>query len=64
MLDLLIPILVIRAVVLLPLRPILLWYFRIGQAVDVLESIAESLGQMPAAKEYRSRIRSAGRKVA
>lgn len=64
MLALLIPILLIQVVLLLVLRPILLWYFRIGQAVDALESIAESLEQMPAAKEYRQRIRQAGRRVA
>jgi hypothetical protein len=46
------------------LRPIVIWYFKIGRAVEALESIAESLEQMPAAKEYRTRLRQAGRKVA
>jgi hypothetical protein len=55
---------VILLALMLLLRPIILWYWRIGQAVDALESIAESLEQMPAAKEYRTRIRSAGRRVA
>lgn len=58
------PLLLIQAVLLLLLRPLLLWYFRIGQAVDALESIAESLEQMPAAKEYRAKVRAMGRKVA
>jgi hypothetical protein len=63
-LTLALPLLVIQVVLLLLLRPLLLWYLRIGHAVDALESIAESLEQMPAAKEYRTRVRQAGRKVA
>lgn len=39
-------------------------FLKISRGVKSLESIAESLEQMPAAKEYRSRIRQAGRKVA
>jgi hypothetical protein len=63
-LALALPLLVIQVVLLLLLRPILLWYLRIGRAVEALESIAESLEQMPAAKEYRTRLRQGGRRVA
>lgn len=55
---------VILLALMLLLRPIVLWYFRIHDLVDALESIAESLEQLPAAKEYRQRIRQSGRKVA
>jgi hypothetical protein len=39
-------------------------FLAIRRGVKSLESIAESLEQMPAAKEYRIRARQAGRKVA
>jgi hypothetical protein len=68
MADLIIGPFLVFAVMLLALmlllRPFVIWYFKIGRAVEALESIAESLEQMPAAKEYRTRVRQAGRKVA
>ena len=46
------------------LRPLVLWYFKISRAVKALESIAESLEQLPAAKEHRNRLNQPRRRVA
>jgi len=64
MLQLLLQIIAVQILILLALRPLLLWYLKIGRAVTALELIAESLEQMPAAKEYRARNNQRGRRVA
>jgi len=46
------------------LRPVILWYFKISRAVKALESIAESLEQLPAAKEHRDRLNQPRKRVA
>lgn len=51
-------------VLLLVLRPLVLWYWKVNRAIAALESIALSLEQMPAAKEYRSRQNAPRRRVA
>ena len=60
MLQLVLMILAAQAVILLALRPVILWYLGINRALKALESIAQSLGQMPAAKEARQRAIKAG----
>jgi hypothetical protein len=55
--------LLLEIVLLLVLRPFLLWYLKVNRAVEALESIAESLEQMPAAKQYRSSLNQPRRKV-
>ena len=32
-------------------RAIVLWYWRVGEAIDLLKSIDEKLGRMPALRE-------------
>jgi len=46
------------------LRSVILWYFKISRAVKALESIAESLEQLPAAKEHRDRLNQPRKRVA
>jgi len=53
-----------QLVVLLLLRPVVLWYFRLNRIAKTLESIDESLKQLPAVQAYRTKISSAGRRVA
>ena len=56
--------LLVGALLMLILRPLVLWYWKISRAVEALESIALSLEQMPVAKEYRARVKQAARRVA
>jgi len=63
MLQLVLTILGFQIVLLLALRPLILWYFKISPAVRALESIAESLEQMPAAREHRARMNQSVRRV-
>jgi len=63
-LGLVLRILVIQVVILLLLRPAILWYLKISRAINALESIAESLEQLPAAREYRNRTNPNPRRVA
>lgn len=45
--------LLVLIVVMLLLRPAILWYWQINRAVKALERIANSLELMPAVQEYR-----------
>ena len=45
------------------MRELLWWWFGIRRAIEALESIAESLEQMPAAKEHRARMNQSIRRV-
>jgi len=40
------------------------WVFKVNRAIELLESIDESLRQMPAAQAYRARKKGQSRRVA
>jgi len=45
---------------LLLLRPVILWYFRVTQAIRLLQSIDKSLKCLPAVRTDAQRIRRTG----
>ena len=45
-------------------RSIVLWYWRINKMVALLESIDESLKQLPAVRRHHFQAEQSGRKVA
>lgn len=47
-------------VILLLLRPVILWYFRVSQAVKLLQSIDRSLKLLPAVRVDANKRRIAG----
>lgn len=51
---------VAEIVLLLLLRPVILWYFRVTQAIRLLQSIDKSLKCLPAVRTDAQRIRRAG----
>jgi len=53
MLQLALEILVIQLLILLALRPLVLWYFQLSRRTKALESIDESLSYLPAVHETR-----------
>lgn len=55
MLTLALEILAIQLLLLLLLRPLLLWYLKVSRIVKALESIDESLSYLPAVHETRVR---------
>jgi len=64
MLLIVLRILEIQIVLLLALRPLILWYFRLSRITKTLESIDLCLKQLPAVQAYHTKISSAGRRVA
>jgi hypothetical protein len=42
-----------QAVILLLIRPLILWYFKINRMVEAMESIDESLCYLPAVRQGR-----------
>ena len=62
--PLLLGILVGQIAILLVLRPVVLWYFKLNQITKTLESIDLSLKQLPAVQAYRGTISQPGKKVA
>ena len=46
------------------MRELLWWWFGIRRAIEALESIAESLEQLPAAREHRDRLNQPRRRSA
>ena len=64
MLLLVLRILEIQIVLLVALRPLILWYFKLNRISKTLESIDESLKQLPVVQAYNTRISQAGRRVA
>ena len=50
-----------QLVVLLLLRPLILWYFKLSRITKTLDSIDLSLSLLPAVREYRARILVPGR---
>ena len=61
MLQLALGILVGQIVLLLLLRPLVLWYFKLNRITKTLDSIDLSLSLLPAVREYRARILVPGR---
>jgi hypothetical protein len=57
MLQLALQMIALQAVILLLIRPILLWYFKVNQALRILRSIDASLKCLPAVKERNQRLR-------
>ena len=53
-----------QLVVLLLLRPLILWYCKLNRISKTLESIDLSLKQLPAVQAYHTKISQAGRRVA
>jgi len=53
-----------QIVILLALRPVILWYCKLNRIAKTLESIDLSLKQLPAVQAYRGTISQQGKKVA
>lgn len=64
MLELWLGILAGQIVLLLVLRPMILWYFKFSRMTKALESIDESLKQLPAVQAYRAKMSQPRRRVA
>jgi hypothetical protein len=64
MLQLVLSILLAQMLILLAIRPLILWYFQLGRMAKTLESIDLSLKQLPAVQAYHTKISQAGRRVA
>jgi hypothetical protein len=60
MLQLAAQMIALQIVVLLILRPLILWYFRVNDLVKLLSSIDSSLKCLPAVRTEAQRIRRAG----
>lgn len=57
-------VLAIQIPLLLLLRPLILWYFKINRAVEALESIDESLCYLPAVRQGRLAKQNLQKRVA
>jgi hypothetical protein len=55
MLQLALTVLALQALLLLLIRPLLLWYLQISRRTRALEDIAESLRTLPAVRQYDHR---------
>jgi hypothetical protein len=64
MLQLALSLLAAQAILLLLLRPLILWYFKINRAVKALESIDQSLKYLPAVQNQGRPPSSSSRRVA
>jgi len=64
MLQLILTVLLAQMLILLAIRPLILWYFGIERMTKILESIDLSLKQLPAVQAYRGTISQQGKKVA
>jgi hypothetical protein len=64
MLELALTLLLTQGLILLLLRPLILWYFRIPRMLRALESIDASLKCLPAVKNQRQMNQSQQRRVA
>lgn len=62
--QLLLGIILGQIAILLVLRPLVLWYFKLNRIATTLESIDLSLKQLPAVQAYRGMISQPGKKVA
>ena len=60
MLQLALQLIGLQILLLLLLRPLLLWYLKINQALSLLRSIDSSLKCLPAVRTEAQRIRRAG----
>jgi hypothetical protein len=57
-------ILAVQVLILLALRPLILWYLKINPAVKLLESIDASLKCLPAVRQARTSPKTPARRVA
>lgn len=57
MLQLAAQLIALQIVILLLIRPLLLWYFKINDLAKLLQSIDRSLKCLPAVKEKHARLR-------
>ena len=57
MLNLAISLIAAEVLILLLLRPILLWYFKVNQHLALLRSIDQSLKCLPAVRTEKERLR-------
>ena len=64
MLTLALEILAIQLLLLLLLRPLLLWYLKVSRIVKALESIDESLSYLPIVRQERVRRNRIPRRAA
>jgi len=56
MMQLALQMVLLQVIVLLLLRPILLWYFKVNQAMKLLASIDQSMKCLPAVRQLRSNL--------
>jgi hypothetical protein len=56
MIQLALQMVLLQVIVLLLLRPILLWYFKVNQALKLLRSIDSSLKCLPAVRAQRPEL--------
>ena len=57
MLQLALQLMLLQVIVLLLLRPILLWYLKVNQGLKLLRSIDQSLKCLPAVQQQNQRLR-------
>lgn len=60
MLQLALQLIALQILFLLAMRPLLLWYLKVNQALNLLRSIDSSLKCLPAVRTEAQRIRRAG----